>query len=394
MANKGFGQFAGSFAEAFSRTVGQSEDKKRRDELAKQQAKLVEMQLAAGQVKLDAQTTLAELMTGTPGISPTVTSPGGRTSPNFVAPPEGVVGEFTQGRDAVAPMDLASILSDPEGQLAAVQSGALNIGDLLDFQSAQAQLDARPDLGGLFGRVDSAGNSMLIPSGLTIDPQGRPSQQFSLNPEFNTKQDEAFSGLSFNQLVSDTIEVADIEGVLTETFSESGFPFAEEATAGKLVAGKVLGSIGFGGVEAENKQDAAKRERARKLYGLILNSRLNKLMETDPNLSITQIEQQKEISPSVDKPGPANILLLADFMQEELNKADIEGTPISSADRKKALDFIRKARSGGFSETPSPVIIDVPAIAKMTLEQLEGLDVEALTQEQIDAVRARLSALK
>ena len=108
MANQRLGQLAGSFAEAFSRTIGQKKDRAARDTIAKQQAKLIELQLQSGQIKIDAQTTLAEMMTGKleefKPAEPT-TTPEGR----FEVP------QFTNASQQ--PMDLASVLSDPKGSL-------------------------------------------------------------------------------------------------------------------------------------------------------------------------------------------------------------------------------------------------------------------------------------
>ena len=385
MANQRLGEFAGAFTDALTKTLGDAQDRKARDEIAKQRAKFVDLQMRDLEGKIKADTTMSDILLGTVEEfvpAEPIQTPGGREIPQF-------------SNASREPQNLIEALTtNPEFQAAAVQSGKLGVGDFLDFQTAQDQLAARPDINGLFGRVDSAGNHMLIPEGITLDPVRGPIQTFGINPEFNTEQDEAFSELSFTQLVSDISEVADIEGVLAETFSESGFPLAEQATAGKLIVGKVAGSLGLGDIERGNKADAAKRERARKLYGLILNRRLNKLMETDPNLSITQIQQQMEISPSVDKPGSANILLLADFLQEELMNADIEGTSMSAADRKASLDFIRKARGGGFSNAPSPVIVDVPAILKATREELDAMDIENMTGEMLDAFEKRRKEIK
>ena len=215
-----FGQFAGSFADAFTRTRGQAADKEARDKLAKQQAKLIELQLQAGQIKIDASTTLADLMTGTieefETAEPRI-SPGGRDLPQVT----------TESRE---PLDLASTLSDQQGQLAAIQSGALNIGDLLDFQTAQAELEARPDISELFAsQADASGNPMFIPGSITLDPVKGPIQTFIRNPEFNTRQQDAFSRQSLPQLTSEAMEIMDIESELAGSLLESGSPFGGQA---------------------------------------------------------------------------------------------------------------------------------------------------------------------
>jgi len=110
------GQFAGSFFEAFSKTKISHEENKRRTDIAKMQAKLVEAQLQAGQIKLDANTKLADIFTGSVGEIKTVgeavpAQDGRKAVPEF---------EFT-GKDK--PASVAEALQDPEAFLALMQSG-------------------------------------------------------------------------------------------------------------------------------------------------------------------------------------------------------------------------------------------------------------------------------
>ena len=53
MANPGFGNFVGSFGQAFNRARLAKDESARRDEIAKLQAKLVEAQITAGNTVLD-----------------------------------------------------------------------------------------------------------------------------------------------------------------------------------------------------------------------------------------------------------------------------------------------------------------------------------------------------
>ena len=393
MANQNLGQLAGSFAEAFSRTVGQKQDRKHRDEIAKQQAKLVEMRLKAGEIQLNAQTTLADLMTGTVEefvpAEPQIT-PGGREIPQFTSASQ-------------QPMDLASILSDPEGQLAAVQSGALKIGDLLDFQTAQAELEARPDISELFsGQADESGNPMFVPGSITLDPVKGPIQTFVRNPEFNTRQQEAFSRQSLSQLTSEAIEIMDIESELAGSLLESGFPFGGQARTGQAALATVGGALGFD--TEEQKQAIAKRDRVEKLYGQILGIRMQRMSASGETITNDKLAFLQQISPDTKKSPDANAKLLADFLQEELNTADIEGTTISADERRKALDFIRKARSGEFLQTQEPVV-DAPGAIEgateafgrfkdFTIEQIQKVDVPSLPEADIPALRAKLDQLK
>ncbi len=384
MANKGFGEFAGAFANAFSTATKASEDKKARDELAKQRAKLIEMQLAAGQIKIDATTTLSDLMTGTleefQPAEPALT-PGGREKPQFT-------------NESQPPLSLIDILSgdSPEGQLAAIQSGTVSGGDLLDFQTAQDELAARADITELFsGQTDGSGNPMFVPGSITLDPVKGPIQTFVRNPEFNTRQQDDFSRQSLSQLTTEAIEIMDIESDLSGSVLESGFPFGGQARTGQSTLATIGGALGFD--TKSQKENVAKRDRVEKLYGQILGIRMQRMSDSGESITNDKLAFLQQISPDTSKSPDANARLLADFLQEELNTADIEGTTISASERTKAVDFIRKAREGGFEQQAEPVI-DLPEIAKMTIEQIESLDIENMTREEIKAIRERIKALK
>jgi len=389
MASQGLGQFAGSFAQSFQNAMNLNSQKETREKTAALQAKLVEQQLKLGEVKLNAQTTLADLMTGTveefEPADPQIT-PGGREIPQFT-------------NASQEPLELSQILADPEGQLAAIQSGALKINDLLDFQTAQDQLAARPDISQLFsGQADESGNPMFIPVGVTIDSLGRPSQQFGLNPEFNTRQQDAFSRQSLSQLTTEAVEIMDIEGELAGSLLESGFPFGGQARTGKSALATIGGALGFD--TKEQKQAVAKRDRVEKLYGQILGIRMQRLSESGESITNDKLAFLQSISPDTEKSSDANAKLLADFLQEELNRADIEGTKISAEERRKTLDFIRKARSGGFEQQSEPVV-DAPGLlesagdfARSTMDQLQNIDIPSLPPEQIESFRARFDQLK
>lgn len=382
-----FGQFAGSFADAFAETASLINEKKRLKQIADLQAKLVKAQLEAGQIKVDAQTKLGDIMTGT------------RTQFQLGDLDEEGIGTF---RPTGARVDdptrepvtsVAGILSDPEGFLAAMQSGALDFGDVLDFQSEQNRLDAIPDLNTMLaGQVDDKGNPPFILGSVTLDPLRGPVQSIIRNPEYSTRQQEELSGLTLRELTDSALEAIDIESTLAGSTVESGFPFGEQARTVKSAAATVGGLLGFDTKKQE--ESVFKRDRLDKLYGLVLNTRLNRLMEKDGNLTVTQIQQQMEISPSTDKRAEANALLLADFLQEEINRMDIEGTPISKEERNKVFDFIRKARTGEFFNADQAPVVDVPEIAKMTRAELEQLDIEGMSDEMFDAVKKRLAELE
>ncbi len=383
MASKGFGEFAAGFGQQFNAARGQKADREQRDKLAKLQAKLVEERLKAGEVTLNAQTTLAELMTGTVEEfeqAEPQTLESGREIPQFT----------NEGKQ---PLSLIEILSgeSPEGQLAALQSGVVSGKNILDFQTAQDQLAARPNLSEMFGQTDESGNPMFVPVGITIDSQGRPAQQFGLNSEFNTKQQDAFSRQSLSQLTTEAVEIMDIESELAGSLLESGFPFGGQARTGQSALATMGGLLGFD--TKEQKENVAKRDRVEKLYGQILGIKMQRLSESGESITNDKLAFLQSISPDTNKSPDANAKLLADFLQEELNRTDIEGTTISADERTKVLDFIRKARSGEFVQQ-GEAVVDVPGIAKMTMQQLEELDIENMSDELFQAVIKRRDALK
>ena len=128
---------------------------------------------------------------------------------------------------------------------------------------------------------------------------------------------------------------------------------------------------------------------------------MNRLSESGESITNDKLAFLQSISPDTNKSPDANAKLLADFLQEELNRADIEGTKISASERKKTLDFIRKARSGEFLQTDQEPAVDGPGLlesagtfASSTMEQLQSIDIPKLPPEQIEAFRARFDQLK
>jgi len=396
----GLGVFAGSFADAFTRVSAQHAETKRRDDFAKQQSKLVEMALKNSQNKLTAQTTLADIMTGNSvqefEQAPPIQTPGGRDIPQFTNPGQEPLSflEIMSGKSPIA----------IEGQQAALQSGAISGGDVLDFKTQQDQLAARQNVGDIFNNmpVDEGGNPMMIAGSITIDPVRGPVQTLVRNPDFNTARQADFSRQSILQLTDEAFEIMDIETELSGSLLESGFPFGGEARTGQSALATVGGALGFN--TKAQKDSVAKRDRVGKLYGQILGIRMRRMADSGETITNDKLAFLQSISPDTNKSAPANALLLADFLQEELNNADIEGTRMPAEDRNKALDFIRKARSGGFSQESEPVV-DAPGIASgaaesfgrfkdFTMDQIQSINVPDLPTADIPAFRARFDQLK
>lgn len=325
MANQGLGVFAGNFAEAFSGAIGQKKDRKDKDALAKQQAKLIELQLQAGQVKLNAQTTLADLMTGTVEefvpAEPT-TTPEGR----FEVP------QFTNASQQ--PMDLASILSDPEGQLAAVQSGALNIGDLLDFQAKQDALESfrgAGDSGGGSGRTDASGQPEFIPGPSTtqIDTSGKQviSRPMVANPAFQETAVAQTGASSVKHSIAGVDQAIALMGTLEGTALQAGSPFGD--ISGQLQSGaSALGVSDFFGLDKTAPQ---RRQRVKKLFAEnLLSGEQIKTLGALGQISNAKLELVSAASADLENGILANSLQMLDALQIKVENAEILGFPVDN----------------------------------------------------------------
>ena len=131
MANSGFGYFAGSFADSFLRTKQMMDDKKLNEKIAKLQGQLLETQIKQAQQQQGAQANVQEMMT-----TGNTLTPGGRQIPKYVDDPnaaEGDIPELVQR----GPMSLPEMLADPQGMQAMLQSGYVNVKDLIGSQGSQ-----------------------------------------------------------------------------------------------------------------------------------------------------------------------------------------------------------------------------------------------------------------
>ena len=204
-------------------------------------------------------------------------------------------------------------------------------------------------------------------------------------------------------MANDVAEAMDIESTLSGSLLESGFPFGDQARTGQSVFATVAGGLGF---DTSERRDAiAGRDRLQKLQGQILGIRMNRMIAGGESITNDKLAFLQSISPGTDKSPQANALLYADFLQEELNIADIEETPISASERKRSMDFIRKARSGEFFQSDNEPTADgsdpqgsasesFGRFADFTLEKLQDIDVAALSVEDLPAFRARFDQLK
>jgi hypothetical protein len=405
--NNGIGDFAGAFAQAFTRTSSSIQENDRRNALAKQQAKLIEMQLASGEIKLDATTTLADMMTGNRveefEPAPPTQTPGGpgmepRDKPQFTNP-------------GTTPMSVADILTDPDGQLAALQSGQLNMKQFADIQQGQQQLDQFGNFGGggeqMFP-VDANGQPSHILESVIAHPTQGVIPKYSQNPEFKSVQQERANEMNFDSLLESSLGVMSIGSELADTFSASGFPLRDQFAQLKSIVGTVGGRLGFEGSQ-DNLDDVTKGEIQAKTYAALTGRKIQSLLDQGVNLTNDLLEQINTEMPSIDKSDAANNHLIVGILKEELIRAEATGQKISAKTRKMVEELILADAMGTLSDRVSGVDIDLPAAASAastaateaagrfsdwSMEQINSVDLDAISDEQIPQLRKRWEALK
>jgi len=397
MAGQGLGEFAGAFGQAFTESRQQADTLKEKKKFAKLQAQLVEMQLNQAENVADAQQRVSDMMSGQVGISPTTTSPGGRTRPNFVAPPEGQVEEFTQGREAVAPMGLTEMLANPEGLLAMLQSGNVDVGTILKEQGMSASRQLNKDMMDLFSPGGGSGGiDGMIPEGVTMTPSG-PRLDFGPDPErTTTQQDEltAFNVGTFGQEALTAVRLS--KSIAASNLLGFGASMAKGAKNLQSNLANIGQKVGFD--SPEYMKALAEFDEIDKLYATVEAQESAKWSRDNPNATPTDAvrRQINQRVPTTDKQPPANFRLMANILERELNENRIKKVPMTGDQVAQAEDAITQLRTAadnfGSQEKPdptpqavdpnSPTVFEdsVTTISQMTMKQVTNL------QEKLTAV--------
>ncbi len=395
------------FADAFLR----AKEGKRRDAIAKQQAKLIEMQLQGGEIKVTAQTKLAELMTGSVEefvpAEPTLT-PGGREIPQFT----------NASKD---PLSLIDILTgeSPEGQLAAIQSGVVSGGDVLNFQARQDALESFRGAGGGSdsGRIDANGNPEFIPGPTTtqIDTSGKQviSQTMAKNPLFQEAAAAQTGASSVKHSIASVDQAIALMGTLEGTPLQAGSPFGD--VFGLVQSGaSALGVSDFFGLDKTAPQ---RRQRVKKLFAEnLLSGEQIKTLGALGTISNAKLELVSDASADLENGILANSLQMLDALQIKVENAEILGLPVENPGA--VLQNIKERRAklteelfGGAQDGVSfgngrPLFSGAEGIASRAQQQItaiKSMSAEAildlhssgtvLTQQARKAATARLKEL-
>jgi hypothetical protein len=417
MANPGVGQFAGAFANAFFQAKNNKRQNERDDKIAKLQMQLVDAQIKAGNVKLDAQTTLSDIMMGrTVGVEPPGSENPGmfggtRKQLEFGNVDESGLGTFSKTGPEVAapekPLSVAEMMAGGssralQGQQAGIASGAFTGGDIADFQLSREKTKAGQDFDTMMATMtDATGKPMYIAGSFSTNPfTGAQTVQWIRNPDVTTPTDVAKTAEGMDTLVRDAFEIADITNE-TPPLLQSGVPGNKNVRNATSFFGAVQNQFGIGDQGAEEGQDSANFDRKEKLYGVITQYNVERFgANTDQGRAMVMA-----ISPSLDKKDEANALLIADHLQSRLSDAVIDGVEIPEKTRNEYIRYIKAARDGSLfngSEDPAnnvpanePTVQPSSRFANFTSETLGQINLDDIvTPEDIASLELRIAELK
>ena len=363
---RNIGEFAGSFADAFTRIRAQNADQKRQDEMAKLQGKLTQLHIEAADRKGAAQTDVSNLMEF--GTTTPQTSPGGRglLQPNLGNPGEEVP-------DARPGLGANELLDSPEGLSAMLASGqlepllALAQENRLQDQFEDASL-FREQFGGFFtnNNTDSAGNDQFIflPQ---ADSEGNFGVQAVLNPNYTIPVTEAEGSLGMQSKFTDVQETIKLGFELDEVSGpsallRSGSPFGGLAEFAGAAVSTGAQAFGLEGGDIEKNTNKRKSLSKKLAANLLTGPELDELSEKGP-LSNDKIRALRASSADLNNGAVVNAGILVDHLEGRLELEKIQGrTPANEKEIRDYISNVRKmiAQQQGGEKNGRFIIEEVP----------------------------------
>ena len=331
MASPNTGIFASSFIEGFLGQRKDQEDRNQRNKIIKMQAKLIEAQLATVQGKIDAQTKLSDLLTGSVGEFEQI----GKTAP---APSGSPLGE--DGRQPVPqfestgqePMSVAEALSDPEGFLALMQSGQIKIGDLIGKPQQDTTLSRNLQAAGFQPGTGAFQEQMLKQLDANADDDVLAQlvlsqQKEKLNEQRHERElierTEGEEKIGRRQAVRNDFgnakRIIELQTDLANTFAAAGIPFGEAIREGAAGLNAIFGAIGFD--VSKSTEIIAKRDELIKLFADGTLEAIDRFKGTG-TITNQKFDALVAASPEIGKSALANARVLAARMQAAIDAAE------------------------------------------------------------------------
>ncbi len=400
MAVSNIGDFAGSFATTLTQMLAAKKDDERRDTLAKLQAKVFEAQLANSEFKLTAQTTLADIMTGNSvqefePTPPEMTPSGKVQSTGFTNP----------GQE---PLSLVDILSGEssiakEGQLAGLQSGAFSAKDITGG-GTEPSTSRLLKLAGIFPGTEEFKDAILSSIDAGDDADAATQLALSLQEERLVKQrtervqlerTEKEARIGRTQAVRNDFGAAkriiELQQDLEGSALAAGLPYGDFL---RTVGGGLSAVMDMAGFDVSAAQDLIdKRDELGKLFADGTIESIDRFKDTG-SISIPKWNALVASAPEIGKTAIANAKVLATRMQAVLDAAERKSEDVPN--RKEIETWISDMKS--LTRGKTKAAIDGPGILgrfkDFTLEQIQKVDVPALPEADIPALKAKLNQLK
>ena len=361
-----FGQFAGSFARAFSSAQNAKAEKEERDKEAKLRGQLLELQVKQIQKQTEAQgRTEARLQPGgfdRPGrlaelVPSGSTEIGGRGVPQFESA-------------GASPQEL---MQDPQSLSDLIVSGQARLADFagkpqkrpkeldlleaagIDFQSEEGREALLSSVGGNEGQFDN------LMAGLNIQLAEAKIQEQRIEREKNERTEHqrvAGTKVSIRNDFKHAKEILTLQRELADTALQVGVPYGDFSRDLQSGVSALAGLTGFDVTKVNSL--IAKRDRLTKLFADGIVESIDRFAGTGA-ITNAKFQALTEATPNIDNSADANGLLLADRLEAMLDGAEIDGMDVE--ERADMEAFIKMIRAGQPSSRGGPVI-DVPAGAK------------------------------
>ncbi len=375
------GRFAASFVEGFFGQKQEQQDRESKNKIIKMQTKLIEAQLATMQGKIDAQTKLSDILTGSVGEFEQI----GETAP---APSGSPLGE--DGRQPVPqfestgnePPGLAELLTNPEALNALLQSGQLDLGDLIGKPQQPTTLQRNVAATGLQPGTQPFQDEMLrqLDAGSDDDVLAQlvlGQQQEKLNEQRRERElierTEGEEKIGRRQAVKNDFgnakRIIQLQQDLEGTALATGIPYGDFLRDIGAGAAALAAQLGFDPSAAQ--QAVAKRDELVKLFADGTLEAIDRFKGTG-TITNQKFEALIAASPEVGKTAVANAKVLAGRMRAVLDAAERKGEIIPN--RKEIEDWIEKMKGLSAGKPVSDPIVDVP--------------------NELDAINKRLAEIK